>query len=85
MAASPQVSAACFATDELTGHAIVDSGATRSTSGIQLMAHVQEEAWEARGSDLIGTDDTPEMLVVCSRADAEPHTVWTICEAQQQV
>ena len=40
--ASPQVSAACSVKEELKGYATVDSGATRSMNGIQLMAHVQK-------------------------------------------
>ena len=39
------------------GSDIVDSGATRSTSGIQLVTHAQEEGLSAHGSNVIETDD----------------------------
>ena len=41
-ALAPHVSAAYFVPEKLRVYAIVDSGATWSMSGVQLMAHVQQ-------------------------------------------
>ena len=45
-----------FAEQELRGYAIVDTGATRSMSGINLLLHVQEELLDSTGADQVVVD-----------------------------
>ena len=49
---------ALFTMADLVGYAIVDSGATRSMSGINLIAYLQEQICKALGSDEIEFDET---------------------------
>jgi hypothetical protein len=47
-----------FAEAELKGYAIVDTGATKSMSGLNLLLHVQEEFIGAFGEDHLSIDPT---------------------------
>ena len=54
---TPQIACACFVMKYLQRYPKVDSGATQSMSGVQLMSYVQDKVWVAHGPNMTEMDE----------------------------